>query len=1206
MSRFTPLPLLVLYASFVLSFPLPAADGPAPDKVDFTSQIRPILSQHCFKCHGQDSDARKGGIRFDQSDAALGSGDSGEIAIAPGKPDESEFIRRILSEDEAELMPPPSTKNPLSGEQQELLKRWVAEGAEYEPHWAFIPPVQAQLPPVKQQDWPRNPIDHFILAKLETAGLPPSPQADRTTLVRRLYLDLIGLPPTPEEADAFLLDPDPRAYEKLVDRLLDSPRYGERWARKWLDLARYADTNGYEKDRQRSIWAYRDYVIDALNQDLPFDQFTIEQLAGDMLPNATLSQKIATGFHRNTMLNEEGGIDPLEFRFYAMVDRLNTTSTAWLGLTMGCAVCHNHKYDPVSQREYYQMMAFLNNTDEPRLDIPQPEITAQREEVARKIREREARLIEQFPAGEPGILWRSVPPAEVTETTGLPQIELLEDRSVLMLDRNPEKTDTTVVLETRDAVADSLKLELLTHSRISGSGPGRTPHGNLVLSEISLTAAPFDHPELAELVQISSASADHSQKDFEIDKAVDGKLDSGWGIDEGDKTHNNRSAIFQFAKPVGFPQGTRWTIVLKQQHGSQHTIGRFRISLGEKQSAPAPLSPQQNFDRKFADWLRNETEHVVEWTPLTPVKATSNLPLLTIQADGTILSRGDQTKRDLYDIQLQGDLRGVTAIRLDALPDDGLPEHGPGRVYYEGPFGDFHLSEFTAEQENAPLNFSGASHSFAATSFPAKEALDKNPQTAWSINGGQGEAHYAVFHLAQPLSSSADLTIRLLFEKYYSAGIGKFRFQSTKDTSRVRARGYPDSVENGLKEAARYRTESGDFAPQLPDALRDRLRRYFASIAPELESPRQELDDLRKSTPKYPTTLVMEERPADNPRPTYIHKRGEFLRPTDQVQPAGLDIFPPLPESAPRNRLAFARWLVDGRNPLVGRVVMNRHWAAIFGQGLVKTMEDFGLQGEAPTHPELLDWLAVQFVNEGWSVKKMHKLIVTTATYQQTSTVTEDKLARDPTNKWLSRAPRFRIEAELVRDAALKMSGLLSDKLGGPSVFPPQPPGVSTEGAYGGLNWNVSEGPDRYRRGLYTFTKRTAPYAMFATFDAPSGEACVPRRDVSNTPLQALTILNDSVFLEASRKLGETAATAPGSPAEKLQQLARRILIRLPTAEETTLLADYYQRQTDRLKNGELDPKKIAGEGTGDPVERAAWTLVSRTLFNLDETFTRE
>ncbi|MCA9099002.1 MAG: DUF1549 domain-containing protein, partial [Planctomycetaceae bacterium] len=524
------------------------------------TRIRPILSQYCFKCHGQDQDARKGGIRFDQQEGAYGEGDSGEHGIVPGKPDESELIRRILSDDESEMMPPPSTKNPLSAEHKELLKRWVEEGAEYKPHWAFLPPVQAPLPEVGQKDWPRNPIDHFVLARMEAEGLHPAPQADRITLARRVYLDLIGLPPTPEEADAFLLDPDPRAYEKLVDRLLESPHYGERWARKWLDLARYADTNGYEKDRQRSIWAYRDWVIEALNRDLPFDQFTVEQLAGDMLPDATLSQKIATGFHRNTMLNEEGGIDPLEFRFYAMVDRLNTTSTAWLGLTMGCAVCHNHKYDPVSQREYYQMLAFLNNADEPRLDIPQTELTKQREAVAQKIHDHEAILIEQFPAGEAGIHWRSVRPSEVTDTSGLPQIELLEDRSVLMLDRNPDKTDTTVVLETRTGPVDSLKLEVLTHPRISGSGPGRTSHGNLVLSDITVTAAPLDHPDQAELVSIDSATADHSQKEFEIEKTIDGKLDTGWGIDAGDKTHTNRSAVFHLTKPVGFPQGTRWTI----------------------------------------------------------------------------------------------------------------------------------------------------------------------------------------------------------------------------------------------------------------------------------------------------------------------------------------------------------------------------------------------------------------------------------------------------------------------------------------------------------------------------------------------------------------------------------------------------------------------------------------------------------------------
>jgi len=1190
----TPRSILIGGGTLIFGLLL-SAQGRGGEKVDFTTQVRPILSQHCFKCHGQDADARKGSLRLDREEGAYAEGDSGERGIVPGKPDDSELIRRIFSGEEAEVMPPPSTKNPLTQAQKEILKQWIAEGAVYKPHWAFQPPRETPFPTLRRQEWPRNEIDHFILSKLEAQGLQPAPEADRATLVRRVSLDLIGLPPTPEEADAFIHDPDPRAYEKLVDHLLNSPHYGERWARKWLDLARYADTNGYEKDRQRSIWAYRDWVIEALNNDLPFDQFTIEQLAGDMLPNATLSQKIATGFHRNTMLNEEGGIDPLEFRFYAMVDRMNTTSTAWLGLTMGCAVCHTHKYDPIEQREYYQMLAFLNNADEPRIDIPQTEITRQREEIQQQIRDHEARLIDQFPAENPEVRWTTPRPVEVADNTGLPQIELLEDRSVLMLDRNPEKSDYSVVFETRAGTFDSLKLEVLIHSRIPGNGPGRTPHGNLVLSEISLTAAPLDRPEQAENVAFASATADHSQAGFEIDKALDGKPETGWGIDEKEKTHQNRSAIFSLVKPTGFPQGTRWTVSLKQQHGSQHTLGRFRLSLGERNSTATALDSQQHFERKFEEWLNDETEHLVEWSPLTPVQATSNLPLLTIQPDGTILSRGDQTKRDLYEIRLQGDLEGVTAIRLDVLPDEGLPEHGPGRVFYEGPFGDFHLSEITAEQAKQPLTFSGATHSFAATSFTAKEALDQNPQTAWSINGGQGAAHYAVFNFAQPLSSSDELTVRLLFEKYYSAGIGKFRFQATKDMTRVRARGYPDAVEQALRQTSARSPE-----------LRDQLRRYFASVAPELETQRQELDRLRNSIPKYPTTLVMEERPADNPRPTFIHKRGEFLQPTVQVQPVGLSILPPFPEQASRDRLNFARWLVDGRNPLVGRVVMNRHWGTLFGQALVRTTEDFGLQGEAPSHPELLDWLALRFVRENWSVKQMHKLMVMSATYRQSSVVTPEKLAADPTNKWLSRAPRFRLEAELVRDAALRMSGLLSEKIGGPSVFPPQPPGVSTEGAYGGLSWTVSTGDDRYRRGLYTFTKRTAPYAMFATFDAPSGEACVPRRDVTNTPLQALTILNDSVFVEAAQKLGSTMTADSRDQAEKIRELTRRILTREPTTDEIGLLTEFHRHQIERLKNNELDPGKIAGPGEGDPIERAAWTLTARTLLNLDETFTKE
>ncbi|MFN3651552.1 MAG: PSD1 and planctomycete cytochrome C domain-containing protein [Armatimonadota bacterium] len=993
---------LAVFALVALSAAVGLArtDGP-----DFSREVRPILAAHCFKCHGPDDQQRMGGLRLDTREGALKPAATGRRAVVPGKPEQSELIRRI-SLTEGGMMPPAHAKIPLSTQQKQTLRQWVAAGAPYAQHWAFVAPKPAPVPPVKDAKWPRNPIDNFVLARLEAAGLKPSPEADRYTLVRRVYLDLIGIPPTPEEADAFVNDRSPDAYEKLVDRLLASPHYGERWARRWLDLARYADTNGYEKDRARSIWPYRDWVINAINRDMPFNQFTVEQLAGDMLPDATLEQKIATGFHRNTMLNEEGGIDPLEFRYYAMVDRTATTGTTWLGLTIGCAQCHTHKYDPITHQEYFQLFAFLNNANEPEIEVPRPEIAARRAEIETKVREMETALPDRFP------------PAE-----GL--------------------------------------------------------------------------------------------------------------------------------------------------------TGRAHV------------------ERKLAEWQAAQAAKAVKWIPLRPESAKSEVPLLTVLDDASVLASGDQTKRDVYDLGFRTDLRGITAIRLEALPDERLPRRGPGRVYYEGPHGDFFLSEVTLTAGGLPVKISKASHSFAGGGS-AGAAIDGDPQTGWSINGGQGKVHTAVFNLEAPLADPKELSLRLLFERYYAAGLGRFRVSVTTDARAAEA-GLPPEVEAALLVPEGERTAE----------QREALLRQFVATAPELKEAREEIDRLRGQMPSHPTTLVMTERPANNPRATYMHKRGEFLQRLDAVQPAVPAVLHPLPANVPRNRLSFARWLVDPRNPLVGRVTMNRQWAALFGRGIVRTVEDFGLQGESPTHPELLDWLALEFIRKGWSMKQMHRLMVTSATYRQSSDVSPALLAKDPENKLLARGPRFRIEGELIRDTALTVSGLLSEKLGGPSVFPPQPASVTREGTYGALEWKVSEGEDRYRRGLYTFTKRTAPYAMFITFDGTSGEACVARREVSNTPLQALTLLNDTVFVEASQALGRDLAKREGSVEERARYLFRRCVVRPPDAEELAQIVAFYQAQKARLAKGELKAETIAGPGEGEAAERAAWTLTARALLNVDEVVTR-
>ncbi|MFO0969119.1 MAG: PSD1 and planctomycete cytochrome C domain-containing protein [Gemmataceae bacterium] len=976
---------------------LAGAQGP-----DFTREVRPILSRFCFKCHGPDEKNRKADLRLDVRAGAI------EAAIVPGQPEKSELVQRIFAHEKAKVMPPPSTKMTLSPAQKDILKRWIAAGAEYQPHWAYVAPKAGPLPAIKDESWGKGPIDAFILARLEAEGLKPAAPADRYTLIRRLSLDLIGLPPTPEEVDAFVSDKAPDAYEKLVDRLLASPRYGERWARRWLDLARYADTNGYEKDRPRIIWPYRDWVIKALNDDMPFDRFTIEQIAGDLLPGATPAQIVATGFHRNTMVNEEGGIDPLEFRYYAVVDRVNTTATAWLGLTFGCAQCHTHKYDPITQREYYRMMAFLNNADEPDYEIPDPAIAKRRGDIEARIAKLEEALPGKFSGGTDGV------------------------------------------------------------------------------------------------------------------------------------------------------------------------------------------------EAALKKWIERESATAVEWQVVRPVSWKTSMPHLGVLEDGSILASGDQNKSDTYELRLP-DFKGATALRLEALPDASLPDQGPGRTYYEGRKGDFFLSELSLAVAGKPVKFVAASQDYSSAAFGAGKVgaqfcYDGLAETGWSTTDQPGRAHEAVFHFEKPVDVKGESVVKMLFERHYACGLGRFRLSFTIDPRKGTANSHGAAITAILAKPGDKRTA----------AEKGTLRRRFLETTPELAAARKEIESLRASLPAYQMTMVMRERPDDNKRPTHIHHRGEFLQPKEKVEPGVLSLLHPFPKDAPRNRLGLARWLVSPDNPLTPRVVVNREWQAFFGRGIVKTLEDFGYQGEAPTHPELLDWLAVQFVKDGWSLKALHKRIVMSAAYQQSSAVSADLLKRDPDNRLLARGPRVRLEAEMIRDSLLTASGQLSKKIGGPSVFPPQPASLTTEGVYGAIKWTPSSGEDRYRRGLYAFLKRSIPYGMFATFDGVSGETCVARREVSNTPLQALTMLNDLVVIETAQALGEKTAALKGTERDRVVHLFRRCLVRPPSDKEAETLLAFLERQRGRLRKGELKAATIAGPGTSDALERAAWTLTARAVLNLDEMITKE
>lgn len=1178
---------------------------PAADKVDFLRDVRPILSGYCFKCHGPDDEARKAKLRLDIRDAALKPAKSGERAIVPGKPDQSELVARIFTDNEDDVMPPTATKHPLSPAQKEILKRWIAGGAEYSPHWAFLPPAKKSPPRVSDKTWPRNPIDQFVLARLEKEKLRPSPRADKYTLARRVYLDLIGLPPTPEQADAFVNDNSPDAYEKLVDKLLASPHYGERWARRWLDLARYADTNGFEKDRPRNIWPWRDWVINALNADMPFDQFTVEQIAGDMLPNATTDQIIATGLHRNTMLNEEGGIDPLEYRFYSMVDRVHVTATTWLGLTMACAQCHTHKYDPITHTDYYSFLATMNNADEPMMDIPDADIAAKQKKIQAEIDTLEAALPEKFPL-EPRIEWLTPGAVEFTSKNGA-EGEQIADGSFRVGGTNPDKDVYTLRFDLKPSRVTHLQIEAIPDEQVGRGGPGRTDHGNFVLTEVAMEIPGTGDGAKPEKIKFAGAEADFSQEGFPAERAIDGKPATGWAVAAEENKRRHRRIILTLAKPLELKEQKSVTLRLEQNFGGHHTLGRFRVSLGHELPEPTTTHERRRElrDRKFAAWLAAESAKIVEWKIVRPVEAKATTPFLAIEPDDSIFASGDFTKSDTYTLKFRDLPPGVNAFRLEVLPDERLPMHGPGAVAYEGPRGDLWLSNVRAQTGGKSVGIRKATESFARGGDNAARAIDDDLQSGWSIDGGQGRAHNAVFQFAETLTNAGELELNLTCERYYAAGLGKFRiaFSSAPD---ARATALPaDAAALLLK----YRgQEKLDVLLKSPSAQADRdvLLRQFALTSPAFAKPRREIDRLRAAMPKFPTTLVLRERGSENPRHTFRRHRGEFLQPKEEVA-AGVPTFlPPLPGNAPKNRLTLAKWLVSPENPLTARVVMNRHWEAFFGRGIVRTLEDFGFQGEMPSHPELLDWLALEFMRQGWSQKKMHKLIVMSATYQQDSRVTPELRERDPQNVLLARGPRFRMEAELVRDTALVASGLLTEKLGGPSVYPPQPPGVSTEGAYGQLAWKASEGPDRYRRGLYTFAKRTAPYAMTATFDGPSGEACLARRDRSNTPLQALTLLNDTVFLECARALGKEAVAVKGDDASRLDFIFRRCLTRPPTDEERKKLLEFYQTQLARFAGSELKAKEILEVKNGDGLnEQAAWTTLARVLMNLDEAVSK-
>ncbi len=1012
----------------------------AAPKVDFARDIEPIFQAHCVKCHGPKK--QEGGLRLDHKASALRGGDSGPL-LSAGKSAESEIVSRITETDDTIKMPPKDEGNkPLSQIQIAMIKRWIDQGANWpdtgnkltvqSSHWAFQPIQSPSLPAVKNAAWAKTDLDRFVLARLEQVGMAPSPEADRYTLIKRLSYDLLGLPPTLAEVDQFVNDDSPDAYAKLVDRMLKSPHFGERWGRHWLDKARYADSDGYEKDRPRmNAWRYRDWVIEAINADMPFDQFTREQLAGDLLPNPSSMQQLATAFHRQTLTNTEGGTDQEQFRVEAVVDRINTTGTVWLGLTVGCAQCHSHKYDPLTQAEYYQLFAFFNNADETNTSVPQNE-------------------------------------------------------------------EAVKAYETQKAIHDKL---------------------------------------LADQQQKIEARKQELQKTL-----------------------------------------SAWEMKLKQQ-------------------------------------IENEPKSVVAFHELEVLEAkTQSGAVLERQEDGSYLATGKNPASDVYTILAKVPAKvphtGLTGVRLDVLSDKRLPSSGPGRVAH----GNFVLNQirvFTDDsqsfQQATPLVFHAATADFSQKDFPPASALTTKPEPkkGWAVSPQFGKSHWAIFTTQQPvISMGGETFLKIELDQRYGTQhtIGRFKLQARTGTAP--GAGVPKESRAILAVDSAKRTAKQN----------ETLLNYYASMDAETRRLKLQLTQLEKRAPKSPnmSVRVLAER-TKSPRTTKVLRRGDFLQPQGEVHPDTPAVLPPIVSRNPKqqpDRLDLANWLMNPNNPLTGRVLVNQVWQHLFGKGLISTMNDFGVRGEQPTHPELLDHLAVKYRELGWSRKGLIRYIVLSAAYRQSSRHRPELSEVDPQNKWLHRQNRFRVEAETIRDIFLAASGLLSEKIGGPSVFPPMPADVAALSYANNFKWNTSKGEDKYRRGMYTFFKRTAPHPTLTTFDCPDANTTTVERSTSNTPLMALATLNNLVFVESAQALARRVLSeALPDDQARLTQAFRYCVARPPGEKELSayqnLLStsrEYYQTQPDAAKKliGSEAPKNTP------PEETAAWVATLRIMMNMDEFVTRE
>lgn len=1129
-------------------------------EIDFNQQIRPILSENCFLCHGPDASERKGGLRLDLREEALKPAKSGAIAIVPGHPEKSVLLTRVSHTDPDEIMPPPKTGKKVTAQQIELLRQWISEGARYAMHWSYAPPVRPELPSVKNPRWARNGVDRFILAKLEKEGLDPMPEADRATLIRRVALDLTGLPPTLEEAEEVLSDRRPDAYERWVDRVLSKPSYGEHWAQMWLDLARYADSAGYADDPLRTIWGYRDYVIRAFNENKPFDQFTLEQLAGDLLPNSDEERLVATAFHRNTMTNSEGGTNDEEFRNAAIIDRVNTTFAVWMGTSMACAQCHNHKYDPISQEDYFRVFAIFNNTEDadrfdeaPVLPFFTPEQKKERARIEGEMKTVQEVLSSVTAAWESQAdQWADGFPRKA-EWRALTGGDVSFQRQATWKSagggRDPRKEPATDTQLLTFALDDGLKSIAGLRLQVGEGDVGEEAQAagtSVRISEISARIIPPASQRIqGRFVRVELPGADRILSLAEV-QVFDGKENialkgsaSQSTTDEGgdaklaiDGNTDGRYAVAKSTTHTRVSSNPWWELDLQSQRDIQRVV------------------------------IWNRTDNEVS-------KRLAGYRVQVMDADRKVV--WERVSKDIPSPSAEWSVDGSRTIPfVGAFDADELPQS--------------ERKNLTAWMESGAGNGNSTVGWMLRKPTGAAQELTLLPQTAIPVVPG----------------STLKVTIQSRSETW-AFPLMNYRVLATDHSGFGAFAKHPPEVLRLLNRPH----------DQWTDADRHQIAKYYvASVAPELQPQRDRLAALKQEYDgiKPSSVPIYRELAGDKRRQSHVQYRGNYMSLGKEVKEAVPASFGALPEGMPPNRLAFAKWLTDARNPLCARVTVNRIWEQIFGIGIVRTSEEFGSQGEPPSNPVLLDWLSTELIAQKWDLKSFMKLLVTSSAYRQSSQVKPDRLEKDPDNRWLTRGPRFRLSAETIRDQALFVSGLLSRKMYGPSVKPLRPASGLSAAFGSSVDWKTSEGEDRFRRGLYTEWRRTSPYPSMTTFDAPNREVCTIRRNRTNTPLQALVTLNDPVFLQAAQALAKRMLQHPGSVEDQIRYGFRLCLIRPPSEAETRRLAEFLDKATESYRtNSEGADKTVSfseapGAASQNKVELAAWTALGNVLLNLDET----